>query len=88
MIEVPSERETVLAELRARNHMILVVRSPLPKVADVIVEWTSDNSPMIVNVVQGRDWLKCLFATGTTLTFMVNRPEDVSRYSLVIDKVN
>ncbi len=86
-LEIPSDRERVLAELRSRNRSVLVVRSPLPEVMDVITEWTNDGSPMTVNVAQGKGWLKCLFASGTTLTFMVNRPGDVSRYSLVIDGV-
>ena len=84
-INQPSNHDQVLELLGYRNKSVLIVQSTLPNVQDVLLTWTTDRSPMIVLVSQGRGWLKVLFATGTTVTFMVNRPEDTSKYTLVID---
>ena len=84
---VVSDRDRVLMELSYRNHQVLIIRRTIPSVKDVLLEWTNDRSPMIINVSQGRGWLKVLFSTGTMVTFEVERPERVDRYSLVINEV-
>jgi len=86
LIGESSDKDKVLEALSYRNRSVLIIQRELPGVQEVLLEWTTDRSPMIVTVSQGREWMKVLFATGTLVTFMVNRPESISRYSLVIDK--
>ena len=81
------DKDRVLSELGCRNREVLIVQRTLPDVKEVLLMWTSDRSPMIVSVAQGKGWLKVLFATGTTLAFMLTKPMDTSKYSLVVDGV-
>jgi len=79
-------KERVLSELSFRNHKVLIRCERVPQMRDVILKWTSDRSPMVVNVNVQRCGLVVLFATGTTLTFVVNDVGDTSKYDLVIDE--
>ena len=51
------DKDRVLSELGFRNHQVLIVQSTIPDVKEVLLQWTSDQSPMIINVAKGRDWL-------------------------------
>ena len=69
-----------------KNHKVLIVIDAMPTLDFVVSDYLLENHPMVVGVQVTKKGGVITLTNASTITFMVNMPEDTSRYQLVIDK--
>ena len=87
MVELSmKDKQRIAKVIMKKNHKVLVIIDPVPELDGVIADYLLENHPMIIGVLVTKTGGVVTLTNGATITFMVNEPNDMSRYQLVIDK--